>query len=142
MGAAAAVLAASQDPRHVESLVADSSFASLERTVEHHAELLLGFPAAPFSRVFLWNFSRIGHFDPTSVNILQAARKLDHLPVLLIYGSNDRRMPRSVAEAVYNAIPGRDKRLLFVEGANHGAAYREAPQVYLNAVEQFLAPTK
>ncbi len=140
MGAAAVVLAAAQDPGRIQSLVADSPFASLERTVEHHAELLLGFPAVPFSRVFLWNFCRIGHFEPNSVNVIEAASKLDHVPVLLIYGNRDRRMPRSVAEAVYAAIPGADKRLLFVEGADHGAAYREAPQVYLDAVEAFLAP--
>jgi pimeloyl-ACP methyl ester carboxylesterase len=139
MGAVATVLAASRIPDQVQSLIADSPFSTLEKTVERHAGLLLGIPGLPFSRLFLWNFSRIGHFSSNSVDVLQASARLGSVPTLLIYGREDRRMPPPVAEEIFGSIPGTSNRLIFIEGADHGAAYTQSPEVYLDAVEEFLS---
>ena len=57
------------------------------------------------------------------------------VPALLIYGAEDARAPREVAEALHAAIPG--SRLILVPAAGHDVNL-EAPQEYDAAVCAFL----
>jgi pimeloyl-ACP methyl ester carboxylesterase len=57
------------------------------------------------------------------------------VPVLLIYGAEDVRAPRAVAEALHAAIPG--SRLMLVPAAGHDINL-ETPQEYDAAVRAFL----
>jgi pimeloyl-ACP methyl ester carboxylesterase len=57
------------------------------------------------------------------------------VPSLLIYGAEDVRAPRRVAEALHAAIPG--SRLILVPAAGHDVNL-EAPQEYDAAVRAFL----
>jgi pimeloyl-ACP methyl ester carboxylesterase len=57
------------------------------------------------------------------------------VPTLLIYGEEDVRAPRGVAEALHVAIPG--SRLILVPGAGHDVNL-EAPEEYDAAIRAFL----
>jgi len=57
------------------------------------------------------------------------------VPTLLIYGAEDVRAPRGVAEALHAAIPG--SRLILVPAAGHDVNL-EAPAEYDAAVRAFL----
>lgn len=57
------------------------------------------------------------------------------VPTLLIYGAEDVRAPRGVAEALHAAIPG--SRLMLVPAAGHDVNL-EAPEEYDAAVRAFL----
>jgi pimeloyl-ACP methyl ester carboxylesterase len=57
------------------------------------------------------------------------------IPTLLIYGAEDVRAPRGVAEALHAAIPG--SRLILVPAAGHDVNL-EAPKEYDAAVRAFL----
>jgi pimeloyl-ACP methyl ester carboxylesterase len=57
------------------------------------------------------------------------------VPALLIYGAEDVRAPRAVAEALHAAIPG--SRLILVPAAGHDVNL-EAPEEYDAAVRAFL----
>jgi len=57
------------------------------------------------------------------------------VPALLIYGAQDVRAPRGVAEALHAAIPG--SRLILVPAAGHDVNL-EAPREYDAAVRTFL----
>jgi pimeloyl-ACP methyl ester carboxylesterase len=57
------------------------------------------------------------------------------VPTLLVYGADDVRAPREVAEALHAAIPG--SRLELVSGAGHDVSL-EAPHEYDAAVRSFL----
>ncbi len=139
MGATACTLAAAERPDTVTALVADSAFATLESTVRRHVHLFLGLPSFPFADVFIWDFCRIGRFRARDLDVLAAVRKMPSVPVLLIYGTDDQRMPPTVAESVFAVIPNPDRELWFVDGAGHGAAYRTQPHEYLKHVVDFLS---
>jgi pimeloyl-ACP methyl ester carboxylesterase len=57
------------------------------------------------------------------------------VPTLLLYGAEDTRAPRPVAEAMHRAIPG--SRLVRVPGAGHDVAL-EAPERFDAEVRRFL----
>jgi len=138
MGAVACLMAAADQPADAAGLILDSPFDSLSDTVARHVDLLLGLPAFPAARIFTWNLGRMAGFDPAQDDALRAAASLGSLPTLLIYGKNDRRMPPEVAQRVFDALPTPEKRLVFVEGADHGAAFKADPELYLNTVREFL----
>lgn len=138
MGAVAAIEAAADEPDSAAAIIADSPYDSLEGTVRHHTRIFMGLPAFPFADIFIWRLTRIGGFNGDDLNTADALAKLPNTPLLLIYGADDERMPRTTAEALYAASPCPVKDLLFVEGARHGAAYRRARERYNATVAQFL----
>jgi len=66
---------------------------------------------------------------------LRAVLPTISVPTLLIYGAEDLRAPRGVAEALHAAIPG--SRLMLVPATGHDVNL-EAPQEYDAAVRAFL----
>lgn len=143
LGAAAATLAASQDPT-VAGLVCDSTYRSLRDTVRHHLVLFRGFrwwlravPAWPVGSEVVYWMGRRGRFDPDAVDIVAAARKLSGRPVLFVCNSGDRRMPPEIAFEL-RAAAGEQARVLVVPGRSHGGAYREGTAAYQRAVSEIL----
>lgn len=57
------------------------------------------------------------------------------VPTLLLYGAEDSRAPRPVAEAMQRAVPG--ARLVLLPGVGHDAAL-EAPEAFDAEVRRFL----
>jgi hypothetical protein len=131
MGATAALLAAAEDPGQVAGVLADSPFLSLHSTVGRHVWLFLRLPAFPFAQVFSWNLGRLGSFPPEELDLRRALPRLDSIPVLLVYGRDDPRMPPEEAEEILRLVPSAHKRLWFVEGAGHGAAFQKQPEAYV-----------
>lgn len=136
MGAVAGLLAAGEDPSRIGGVIADSAFISLKSTIRRHTSLMLGLPPFPFVELFNWNLSRLGDFPPEQLNVLEALPQLETVPILLIYGSEDRRMPPEVARELYQEIPG-PSELLMVAGAGHGEAFEVRPDLYVDTVTRF-----
>jgi pimeloyl-ACP methyl ester carboxylesterase len=67
---------------------------------------------------------------------LRAALAAVEVPTLLIYGADDTRAPRSVADQLHAAIPGSE--LVVVDGAGHGCNI-DAPDAFNGALRDFLA---
>ncbi len=140
MGAVTVIHAAGDFQQDLEAIIADSPFQSLNETVAHHTGML-ALPSFPFADIFMWNFTRITHYVAEDLNTLEALRRLDEIPVLLIYGKEDRRLPPSGIQNIFDAIPSAKKKLVVFENASHGAAYRVNPTSYLNTVLEFLGVT-
>ena len=90
MGAVAVIHAASDFQQDLEAIIADSPFQSLNETVDHHTRML-AVPSFPFADIFVWNFTRITQYAPEDLNTIEALRRLDEVPVLLIL--QQRRSP-------------------------------------------------
>jgi pimeloyl-ACP methyl ester carboxylesterase len=143
LGAAAATLAAAEDPT-VAALVCDSTYRSLRDTVKHHLTLFRRFrwwlrivPSWPVASEVVWWMGRRGNFDPDAVDVVAAASRLGGRPVLFVCNSGDRRMPQEIAFEL-KAAAGQNARVLVVPGSSHGGAWRDGTAAYEKAVADLL----
>jgi uncharacterized protein len=143
LGGASVVLAAAEQP-DVAGVICDSSYRSLEDTVRHHLELFRGFrwwlrivPSWPVAEEAVYWMGRRGDFDPTSVDVLEAASRLDDRPALFVANTEDRRMPKEIAFELQRAA-GPHAETLIVPGRSHGGAWRDGTAAYQAAVATLL----
>ncbi len=138
MGAVAAIHAAKSFGSDLKAIIADSPFLSLKETVTHHTTLFIPLPAFIFAKVFIWNFTRINEFNGYELNSGQAFQTMQPVPILLIYGQEDRRVPPSTARAIFRRIPHQKKDLFFIQHASHGSAFQSNTTRYLKVIREFL----
>ena len=138
MGSVAAIHAAVDCGQDLKAIVADSPFENLRETVSLHTALILKLPAFPFADLFVWNLSRIGDFQAAELDTTQALQKTARVPVLLIYGADDRRMPETTARRIFDSVVHQQKKIVFFEDAGHGAAFRTDPDRYVETIVEFL----
>jgi pimeloyl-ACP methyl ester carboxylesterase len=133
MGAAAALLAAAEEPK-ISGLIIDSSFLSFDDTIVHHAKTWLGLPKFPIvDELILFTKWRIG-FNSEDFDLRRAAQKIGDRPILFIAGGADKRMPPEIAKALYQASPSAHKNIVIIPEASHGAAFRTDPETYSKAI--------
>ena len=139
MGAAAGLMAVSEMTKAPRAIIADSSFTSLRDTVRQHTRLFVGLPGFPFADVFVWNLTRLGGFSADAFDLPRVVGESGNWPpTLLIYGSEDERMPAHTARSLFEALPTTHKKLVFFEQANHGDAWDANPDRYLSTITNFL----
>lgn len=138
MGAVASIHAAEEMGNDLVALVADSPFLNLRETTESHIRLFLGVPIFPFSDLFIWNLTRMADFEESDLDTSRALRRLDQVPVLLIFSEEDRRIDTQTAQAILKTVPHEKKRMIRFPQTRHGAAYPDNPDQYLQVIESFL----
>ncbi len=138
MGAAATLLAASEDAdERLLAVVAEASFLSFTDTVRHHVGLA-GVPAFPFATLLIKFTSWRLNFAASDYDLARAVGNISR-PILFIGGTKDVRMPNAtVLEPLYAAAQSPRKQKFIVEGATHGHAYDQSPDAYVKAVTSFL----
>lgn len=113
-------------------VVGISNFVTfLENTQDYRRDLRraeYGDERDPQMRAFLQRISPLTHAD--SINV----------PLLVVQGQNDPRVPASEAEQMVNALRGRDVPVWYMNALNegHGYARKENRDVYQQAVVLFL----
>lgn len=130
-----ATILMAEDPA-VDAIVADSSYASLDR-LTHEVYPLPG----PLDLPFVWVtdlYARIllGAW-PSEVSPAASIAQQEG-PVLLIHGGDDGTIPPEHAGILHEAAPQGTSELWIVEGAEHGMAHAVAGQAYEERVSRFL----
>ena len=143
LGAASVMMAAAEDPQ-VRGVICDSSYRSLADTARHHLRLFRSFrwwlrlvPVWPVADEVLFWMGERGGFDPSSVDVIAAARQLNGRPALFVANSEDARMPKQIALDL-QAAAGRDAEVLVVPGRSHGGAWRDGTAAYEAAARALL----
>jgi pimeloyl-ACP methyl ester carboxylesterase len=109
----------------VRALIAESPSDTLRETLAHHSELLYHLPRwLPIGRIAIFFAEVWGGFDADRVDAIEAARQL-HMPLMLLAGGADPRMPEAVVRRIYDAHPG-PKEVWVVPGADHVGARLDA----------------
>jgi len=143
LGGASVVFAAAKDPT-VAGVICDSSYRSLQDTVQHHLQLFRGWrwwlrivPRWPVAELTLFWIGRRGGFDPATVDVRAAAARLAGRPTLFVANSEDRRMPKEIAFDLQTAA-GPGAEVLIVPGKSHGGAWRDGTAAYEAAAAALL----
>jgi len=121
LGSALAIHAVYQSPHSFKGLIIESGFA---RTIPLLARL--GLP------------TELGTNLPDPIGNLWKISEIT-LPLLVIHGELDYLIPVSSGQALYNASPAEDKRILRIERAGHNDLLFRDPEAYFDAIKQFLA---
>ncbi len=148
MGAAAALMAAAEDPE-VDAVISDSTFLSFDRVIQHHYQLIreIGrrrwwwFPPLPSfpltNEVIAWSAHR-ARFNPSDFDLRTAVNHISPRPILFVAVRDDARMPPSIAETLYALDQSPLKGLVILPGRRHGEGFNDATLQYEKAVAGFL----
>jgi fermentation-respiration switch protein FrsA (DUF1100 family) len=134
LGAAVLLLVEDAD---LKGIVADSSFADMERMVEAVYGYLPGVTKAPIVWLIRSYASALG----VDIGVIDPRRAIAkaQVPILIIHGAGDRQIPVEHARLLYEAAPPDRAELWIIEGADHGGTYARDPKKYREKVLAFFA---
>lgn len=147
LGAAATLLAAPQ-VEHLAALCVDAPMDDAIATGHRMLDLApkeghrrFSIPQ-PFRSLLLWSAEVWSEGSLAAVRPIDAARALPKdLPVLVVGGGEDQRMPPDVVRSVFLALPMTEpvKTLWIREGSDHGAVFVDDPAGYRKRLEELVA---
>ena len=136
MGAATVLMAAGEDlPENVVGIAADCGYSSPRAIIrkvlkDRHMSVAL-YPVVRLGAILF------AHFDPDSVGADTALERC-RIPVLLVHGDDDRFVPCDMSREMYRRCGSKDKELLIIPTAGHGASYLVDYDRYRKTVSAFL----
>jgi alpha-beta hydrolase superfamily lysophospholipase len=136
MGAAVAIMAAARCPA-IRAVVADSSFATLERAVARSFRLFLGLPPRLFARPTIWFAERFTGGRVGLVMPIDSVGAIAPRPLFLIQGTEDAIVDPEDCRLLF-AAAGEPKRLWRVDGCAHVGVRAAHPEEYRRRVLAFL----
>lgn len=136
MGAAAAILAAADDPR-IEAVVADSPFTTLSEVVKaaYRRHRLPSTPLVPVASLASWLRHGYAFADVRPIDRIGA---LSPRPLLLLHGTEDKVIPHAHAVQLAAAAAPGPVELVDFEGAEHCGGYFQDRSAYIALVADFL----
>ena len=137
MGAACALMMSGEELLdNVKAIVSDSAYTDVYSMFKKQMRDWFHLPAFPILQGAGLMLMLRGGYNIWEASALEAVKKTD-LPVLIIHGTEDAFVPVSMAQELYDAVPG-EKELLLVEGAGHVQAQDKDPDTYYGTVFSFL----
>jgi len=133
LGAATIIMANSED---VKAIVADSSYATIDKMVERTYFIFPGFTKIPFvflTKLYAGIFLGMETKDIAPVNDIPGIK----VPILLIHGEKDSQIPVDNSKILYEASNKNKTELWIVSEADHGYAHYLHPEVYEEKIINF-----
>ena len=136
MGAATVLsCSAMKIPDNVRMVVADSSYTSLSKLINKNTRPKLFLIFKPILNLYTYLNHR---FLLRDIKPLRDVKK-SKLPLVLIHGKNDCRVPFSMAERLYDASSAASKCHIYSEDASHGKAYVVDTESYVQKLKSMLS---
>ena len=140
MGASCALMLTDLNlPENVKCIVSD---CAMEDSVSMFRKQLRDWFSMPdlgfITSARIWLKIR-GGYDLKKASALDVVSG-DKLPTLFIHGDNDRIVPVSDAEDLYEACGSKVKDIMIVEGAGHAQSCYKDPEAYYDRVFSFIDP--
>jgi fermentation-respiration switch protein FrsA (DUF1100 family) len=117
LGSASALELADRRKEEMDGLVVESGFAH----------------TGPLLALLGVNTAALGFDEEKGVSNLAKIKTWDK-PALIIHAEFDHIIPFSDGQALYDACPSSDKRLLKIPGANHNDLFMRGLDAYMKAV--------
>lgn len=135
MGGATVLLASREKlPQNVKYVLADCPYSSAKEAI---CKVIndMNLPAKfifPFVKLSGIVFGKFNVEEDSPINAVANAT----LPIILFHGDEDTIVPCEMAHRLYDACVSQ-KHLYIVKGSDHGLAYPEDKEGYLNAIKEF-----
>jgi pimeloyl-ACP methyl ester carboxylesterase len=117
MGGSLAIQFAAQNP-HIKAVVADSSFSSLEDTVNTSIKFFTGLPPFPFAPMIVFWSEREGGYRASDINARNWIGLISPRPVFLMQGGADVVISPDSGQKLFDAA-GDPKELWFDPALGH-----------------------
>ena len=137
MGASTVLYLADQElPGIVKGIIADCGFTSPWDILSSVFRRVTHLPAAPSLWVTELAARLVAGFSLREKDTRQVLKN-SRLPVLLVHGADDGFVPCEMTKQAYAACSAK-KRLLLVEGADHGVSFLKDRDRYTNMLTEFI----
>lgn len=137
MGATTVLLACGLSlPNSVKAVVADCGFTSPVAIIKRVAKKSMKINAAPFLpflNIYCKLFGNFSIYGANTVDVL----KNSTMPVIFFHGKCDGFVPCEMSEEAYSAN-SKGRRLVLVDGADHGLSYLINKELVENELKNFL----
>lgn len=137
-GGAIALQAAAADPSAWSAVAELSSFAELDGVISNQAARLFGPLRVPARNIVTHLVQWRAGYDPVVVRPVNAAAKLDAIPVLIGHGNEDTFVPPEHVRRLLAVVPSARKQFLEIAGAGHHTVLITAQPVYAALAKFFL----
>lgn len=136
MGATTSLLAAA-DSNDVQAVVADSPFAKLKDYLSENLPYWSGLPDKPFTNVILSFLPIMRGVNLENVDATKAVSKFENKPLLLIHSKDDKAIPYSNTERIYEASDKKFTQKWITEKADHIRSYLIEKENYEDRIVNF-----
>lgn len=141
MGAATVMMASGQSlPKNVKYILADCGYSDNPSIIKKIVKEL-HLPVSVFYPIIRASARLFGGFDLESCSPIEAVKNAK-IPIIFIHGTSDDFVPCEMSRKVYEACASPLKRLVEIEGAEHGVAYPADKEKYVKALEGFINEMK
>jgi len=127
MGAAIALQAASIDPR-IATVVSENSFATLRSIFDDYQKRMIQLPFHYLRNIVIVRSELMAKFKASDVSPMDSVKTM-RIPVLFIYGTNDRLIKHSYSLMLYENA-NEPKEIFPIENASHNNAWSIAGVEY------------
>ncbi|MBQ8350918.1 MAG: alpha/beta hydrolase [Clostridia bacterium] len=135
MGAATVMMASAEAlPRSVVGIIADCGY-STPVDILCHVGRRMRLPLPLIMPGVMWLCRVLAHFDPYETSAMAAVAQ-SPLPKLFVHGTADDFVPYEMGERLFAAAGG-EKKMVSVEGADHGMSFLVSPEQVLAALTEF-----
>lgn len=140
LGGAVALQAMAEDKR-IQFGIIESTFSDFESIVPDYFIYHLGFHIPWLTDFLVYRAGEIGGFDPSAANPGQSCKKIEN-KVLMVHGTDDRRISIDYGNANYENLSSEKKKFIAIEGANHLNVWSVGGAQYYHQVLAFIENDK
>jgi alpha-beta hydrolase superfamily lysophospholipase len=138
MGAAVAIQVAALDAR-VASVVAESGFASLRTVYDEYQKRMTKMPWHYLRNLVIKRSEQIAQFKASLVSPVEAVKQV-HVPLFLLHGTADNKIPSSASELIFRNA-NEPKELWLIVGARHHDMAEKGGGDYFTRIVAFFERT-
>lgn len=137
MGATTVLLSAGLElPENVKGIIADCGYTSPIDIIRKVAVQMFKIRGVVLIPIMNLGCKLLGHFSLYGISTVDALRN-NKIPLLFIHGKKDGFVPMEMSQRAYDAAGG-PKKILLVEGADHGFSYLIDPDGVSETLEAFI----
>ncbi|KAA8747664.1 MULTISPECIES: alpha/beta hydrolase [Paenibacillus] len=138
MGAATSLLATSESD-DIQAVIADSPFRNAGLFLREGLPFFSGLPAFPFSYTSTWMADWVFNVDLDSVSPMDAVKKMQDKPVMLIHGTGDQQISYKNTEKIYESLKNNpNAEVWYPQNTEHIDAINHYPTDYFQRVDHFM----